>query len=164
MPRKNKKEIKSYKEEPKEAPQYYTNSKFKLEIKSSNITGAGLGVFALDDIPIDSFIDTYDGEYGTTSSKLSKTDYYGHKLKRIVHSLYYIEVEKDIGIDAKTYPRCFVSMVNDCYNSEYKENSEFRNIRYPGEIPKVGLWTTREIKSGDELYVSYGDEYWCNIK
>jgi SET domain-containing protein len=161
MPRKNKKTPQG---EEKEDPVYYTNSKFKLEIKPSNITAAGLGVFTLEDIPNDTFIDTYDGEYMTTSSKLSKTDYYGHKLRRMIHSLYYIEVEKDIGIDATSYPRCFISMVNDCYNSEFRENTEFRNIRNPGEIPKVGLWTTREIKKGEELYVSYGDEYWCNIK
>jgi hypothetical protein len=44
-------------------PSYYHNSKFNIEIRDSNIRDAGLGVFINEDIPTNTLIDGYTGEY-----------------------------------------------------------------------------------------------------
>lgn len=135
MVKRNKKRV-FYLEEKEE---YYHNSQFDLKIGFSNIKYAGKGVISEDFIPFNSFIDFYTGEY-----------YYNIKC-----GAYFIEINDKCGINAITFPRCYMAMINDSYNTEYTNNCEIRIIDN-----NVEIWSIRDIQKGEELFMSYGDEYW----
>lgn len=46
-------------------------------------------------------------------------------------------------------------MINDSHNSEFFNNCEIRINKNLVEI-----WSIKHIDSNEELYLSYGDEYW----
>ncbi len=119
-------------------PSYYHNSIYDLTIKDSLIPNAGLGVFTNSYIPAKSFIDEYTGSYHT----------------RNTISGYFFAIHDDLGIDAREYPRCYMAMINDSYNSNYKNNCEFvvKNNR-------VEIWSLTDIPIHSELYISYGSDY-----
>jgi hypothetical protein len=119
-------------------PSFFHHSIFSLEIKDSTIHNAGLGVYTLDAIPNGTCIDYYVGVKC-----------------RYPMSSYFIETGETCGIDAGSYPRCYMAMLNDIFNSTYTVNCEFRikdNI--------VSVYAIRDILPHEELFVSYGDEYW----
>jgi len=121
-------------------PSFYHNSKYELEIKQSNIKNAGLGVFSICDIPENTYIDGYYGD-----------------IFSIATSRYFVCITDEIGIDAGSYPRCYMAMLNDSFNSLFKNNCEFIiNVK----DKTVSVWTIREIKKGEELFISYGEDYW----
>jgi uncharacterized protein len=119
---------------------YYHTSPYTLDIRASTITNAGLGVFTVKDIPADVCIDTYTGD-----------------LLSIPTSRYYFQIEEGIGIDAGSYPRCYMAMLNDGFE---KNNCMFR---VDNEKIQVSVWSKRDIKTGEELFVSYGDDFWKGI-
>ena len=117
---------------------YFHNSAFCLEIKQSQINGAGMGVYTLDFIPNHSFIDYYIGDF--CKYPLSK---------------YFIEIDHNFGIDAGQFPRCYMAMINDSHNSEFTNNCEIRI-----NDNNVEIWSIINILIGEELFISYGNEYW----
>jgi hypothetical protein len=121
-------------------PSYYHNSPFNIEIKNSNIKEAGLGVFTNEPIRANTMIDGYTGEYRSRC-----------------FSRYYFLIREGLGIDALDYPRCYMGMLNDSYGSNYSNNCKFV-VDLEGET--VGVWSTRDISAGEELFVSYGSDYW----
>ena len=138
---KNKRKKSSYEHFPlvQKKPEYYHHSTYPLEIRSSLIPHAGLGVFTMVKIPKDVVVDIYEGEvcrYNPVSG-------------------YYFEVREGYGIDAKEYPRCYMAMLNDSKGTKYENNCEFVVV---GD--RVEVRTIREIEEGDELLISYGEEYW----
>lgn len=50
-----------------------------------------------------------------------------------------------------------------CVEDESKINCEFKVVERPGQIPHVLIVTTKEVYKGDELYISYGDNYFKEI-
>jgi hypothetical protein len=121
---------------------YYNNTVLKLDIKKSQILLAGFGVFANEFIPKNTICGTYDG----------KCIIGGYKMK---HSNYLIFISKKLSIDAQEYPRCYMAMINDAYNSDFVNNCIFIYKK-----KKVIIMTTQDINIGDELFVSYGSSYW----
>ena len=119
---------------------YYNNSKYKLEISQSCIIEAGLGVFTKEFIPANSFIDSYTGEY-----------------RPRCFSRYYFKIREGVGIDAFDYPRCYMGMLNDSHGTLYSNNCKFV---VDLETDTVSVWSIRDIREGDELFISYGEEYW----
>lgn len=118
---------------------YFHHSIFSLEIKPSQIKNAGKGVYTMDTIPKNTFIDFYTG----------------HIIPYPI-SRYYIAIDNDHGIDAGTFPRCYMAMMNDIVYSEFKINCEF--IILPND--QVAVYSIYDILPGEELFVDYGDEYW----
>jgi len=129
-----------YKEEKEE---YYHNSKFNLRIDKSQIKEAGLGVFTNDFIPANTFIDYYKGN--TCSG--------------IKSGSYFFAINHIIGIDAQSYPRCYMAMINDVYKSDFNINCEFIINE---EEKKVEIFSCKNIQPDEELFISYGDSYWNN--
>jgi len=121
-------------------PTYYHNSIFKLEIRNSAIKEAGLGVYVLEDIPKDTLIDHYLGEYLSLPT-----------------SKYYLQIKDGLGIDAGNYPRCYMGMINDSFNSHFKNNCTFI---IDESNNTVSVQSLRDIKAGEELFISYGEDYW----
>jgi hypothetical protein len=134
--------------------EYYHKSKFDLYIDNSSIVNSGLGVFTKTFIPKDSFID----------------EYYGEIIDYLFGGDYYFKIDKDYGINAEKFPRCYMAMLNDAsyvpksnrqlkkfVKHDYKNNCVFK----VDEInKKVYVVSKVDIPSKSELFISYGDEYW----
>lgn len=121
-----------------EIPSFFHQSAYQLEIKPSQISGAGSGVYTQESISKGSYIDAYTGTY-----------------YRYPMSAYFVEVRPEYGIDAGNYPRCYMAMMNDVFQSSFEVNCEFRVTD-----DKVSVYAIRDIVKGEELFVSYGDSYW----
>jgi len=117
-------------------PSYHHHSPYPLEIRKSTLANAGLGLFSLETIPAHSFIDYYTGDYSCIST-----------------SAYYVQITETIGIDAGSYPRCYMAMINDGFS---KNNCRFE---IDVDTKQVSVWSLREIHN-EELFISYGDQYW----
>jgi hypothetical protein len=142
--KKKKDEIDKKKEEIlTEEEKYYNNSKYNLVLKESTIKNAGLGVFTLEKILSKEFVGYYDG--------IKKT--------RKKSGLYYFEINNKIGIDAEKYPRCYMAMINDIYNTNNKVNCEFI---LDEKKQLVEIWSIIDIDENSELFISYGNDYWSN--
>ena len=125
---------------------YYNNTKFILDIKPSNIKNGGNGLFSLQNIPNETMIGYYVGDILSGNNKV--TDYS-------------FQISKKYFIDAKEFPRCFIAMINDAKNSQFVNNCEFRIIEKKlKKNNKICLYSIKDIKRSDELFASYGDEYW----
>ncbi len=121
-------------------PSYYHNSKFDIHIRNSNIKEAGLGVFTNEAIEANTMIDGYTGEYRSRC-----------------FSRYYFLIREGLGIDALDYPRCYMGMLNDSFGSKYSNNCKF-----VVDLQKdtVSVWSIKDISPGEELFISYGSDYW----
>jgi hypothetical protein len=130
-------------------------------IKNSQLYKAGLGVFTNVFIPSGSVIDEYLGdiyEYPTGGS-------------------YCFSVSNDYFIDASNFPRCYTAMINDAsykpkINMKKKKQRKLKKmldeIKFENnckfsvdEVKKrVYIVAVRDINESEELFVSYGTEYW----
>ena len=122
-----------------EKEEYYHNSIFNIKIEMSNIKLAGKGVITEDLIPKNSFIDFYTGNI-----------IYYNKC-----GAYFVELNDKCGINAISFPRCYMAMINDSHNSQFTNNCEIRINNY-----NIEIWSIINIDKGEELFMSYGDEYW----
>jgi hypothetical protein len=121
-------------------PSYYHSSRFNIEIRNSNIREAGLGVFTNEAIAANTMIDYYTGEYRSRC-----------------FSRYYFLIREGLGIDALDYPRCYMGMLNDSFGSKYSNNCKFV-VDLKRET--VSVWSIKDISPGEELFVSYGEDFW----
>ena len=119
--------------------EYYHNSPYKLEIRKSQIIEAGNGVYAMEAIPSNVRVDIYTGD----------------EMNHGYASPYYLSVSDNYGIDAQSFPRCYMAMINDAHGSEFQNNCE---IRINGRVPEI--WTIADIPACTELMMSYGPDYW----
>ena len=132
---------------------YINNTTHILNVEPSKIKLAGNGIFTYKDIPKETLVGYYDGILkkfskecvGDYSFSLSKTYY----------------------LDASSFPRSYIAMINDAHGSKFKNNCEFRmelkdknGKKHKCNERKIYLYTLRKIKLGEELYASYGKEYW----
>lgn len=125
---------------------FYNNTQFILDIKPSNIKNGGNGLFSLQNIPNETMIGYYIGDILSDNNKV--TDYS-------------FEISKKYFIDAKEFPRCYIAMINDAKNSQFVNNCEFRIIEKKiKKNNKICLYSIKDINKCDELFASYGDEYW----
>ena len=131
---------------------YYNDGPFSLYITKSGLQDAGLGVYTDDFIPENTIIGEYTGEI-IESYNIEANDYY------------YELVEPDevagkmgIGIDSSKLPRCYMGMINDAqFSKKYSNNCSFES---EVEEKKVYVVSSRDIEPGEELFVSYGENYW----
>lgn len=120
---------------------YYNNTNFILDIRPSKIKNAGNGLFVFENIPSETLIGYYDGEILSGNNNISD---------------YSFQISKKYFIDAKEFPRCYIAMINDAINSQFVNNCEFRKTKNN----KICLYTIKDLKKGDELFASYGEDYW----
>jgi len=117
-----------------------------VEVRNSNIAGAGLGVFAKKDIQAGEELGFYRGEW-------LKLDDYSKGDRNFSYTL---QLAKDIYIDAEHKAYNWVSRVNSpkgtCMKTNIYWDSEGRTF------------AKRNIKAGEELLVGYGSLYWRGIK
>lgn len=127
-----------------EKEEYYHSSIFNLVIDKSNIISAGKGVFTEESISDNTFIDFYTGDI----------------CYNIRCGEYFVEIDDNCGINAISFPRCYMAMINDAYNSQFINNCEIR-INYNKTLNNcVEIWSIKNIEKGEELFLNYGEEYW----
>jgi SET domain-containing protein len=119
-------------------------------IKQSLIPNAGLGLFTLQDIKKGQVISAYYGEK-ITYSELSKRFNDGKGRYAVaINSRYCIDAENS---------SCPARFANDAKGSKFKNNCQF--VTNKGA---VALYSTKNIKQGEELLVRYGSSYWNAFK
>jgi hypothetical protein len=142
-----------------------------LEVKLSTIPGAGNGVFTLRDIksgePV-CYYAGYDGEHSTDPYAIH------HRYNNTVRTGYrYAEGTHGVGqlindaasIDFTNLPlneHGFFSLqsartLENLYN---KQSSEKTNVCYKADGEEFIMYASKNIKAGEELFVSYGPDYW----
>ena len=124
----------------------------QLEVKESNISGAGRGLFTSKFISKGIRIMEYKGKIRTWKEvKDDDSNYY----------IYY--VTRNHIIDARSYKKSMARYVNDAKGLKkikgLNNNAEFIRDRY-----KVFVEATKDIPAGAEIFVSYGKEYWEVIR
>lgn len=109
-----------------------------LVIKKSSIENGGLGLFTTVDRKKKDFVGPY---IGIPSSREIRGDY--------------VLKNRSTGkwIDAKYSNSCATRYINDFRNRQ--NNCKFSDSRYG-----INLKTTKPVKKGQELGVSYGPSYW----
>ena len=139
---------------------YYNNSQYKLKLDISTIKNAGIGVFALEPIAKNKFIGYYEGDV----------------IFHIHCGSYYMSISDECGINAVCYPRCYMAMINDTYKTDfvlyemnenvltYENDNENLNLiineNNSDYNKKVEIWSISDININDELFISYGNDYW----
>lgn len=129
-------------------------SGFNLYIEDSQLKNSGLGVYTNDDIPENTIIDEYRGEliesFDFVSNPYSFTILQPDKENNI----------KGLFIDPSKLPRCYMAMINDAsLETKFTNNCDFEPDI---ENKKVYVVSTRDIGAGEELFVSYGEDYWAS--
>jgi SET domain-containing protein len=121
--------------------EYLYNTNYNLIIKKSNIVNSGLGVFSNEKISKNTFLGYYIG-------KKCKYNY-------PTNGQYAIITYDGGFIEAIDYPRTFFAMINDSYNTHFNNNCEFIITE-----KNVEIRTIKNIKKYEELFISYGNDYW----
>lgn len=126
-----------------------------LEVKPSKIPNAGKGLFTKRDIKKGERVVEYLGEIITDKecNRRAENDQYGY--------VFYINKQKCI--DAHHTPEALARYANDA-KGLVKVKHLKNNASY--EVWKNRGWITAEknIKAGSEIFVSYGAEYWRDIR
>ena len=132
----------------------YNNTDILLELKSSSIPNSGRGLFLKESrINEGQLIGYYDGDVTKDERKLSD---------------YSFTLDDDWFVDGLEFPRCYIAMINDPYGSNFECNCEFRLLTRDEETKKtlppqkrrIYLVALRDIERGEELFASYGEDYW----
>jgi len=143
----------------KKTVKYYNNTFFDLKLAPSQIENSGLGVYSCQYIPKDSFIGYYEGVWN-------------HLMKTASNYSYYINYRTVIDIDPLNKP--YTCMFNDAYRTDFSNNIKSEVLLDDNIIEKisiknsykidvnkvVGLYSTKDIYPGEEMFFEYGDFYW----
>jgi uncharacterized protein len=129
---------------------------YKLVVKKSQLPKAGKGLFTLENIPKGELIIEYKGEIITdkeATRRAAEDDCYG----------YMFFINKNHCIDAFFTLEHKARYANDAAGlgriDGLKNNSVYEIVG-----KKCFIKSTRNIKAGEEIFVSYGKEYWKVIK
>ena len=139
----------------------------KLEVRASEIPGAGNGVFATDPIMKGELVGEYRGKLILEGDEISD------RSKMIRISEFMVD---GFGIDKIP---CIIALINDCVQfipvdtsfSKRLTDDDFKlklwegkgyNCAFEQKHDKMFAIATRDITPGEELYISYGIGYWFN--
>jgi len=126
-------------------------------VKKSNIPNAGKGLFTTVDLPKNSRVLIYQGEM------MLQNDGHADKIDKKTktpddHSYcWFLNGKEEICINSIHTPQFKARYVNDAYKTKFKNNLrpsfDYKNKR-------VSYISIKNIKAGDELFISYGEPYW----
>lgn len=121
-----------------------------LFLKESQITNAGKGLFTAIEIYKEEIISQFMGEILTNSQAKSRADKQEDN--------YFINLLNGTILDSMN-ANCFAKYANDATGfsiSVFKNNAKIAL----DQNNSVCLVATRKIKSGEEIFCSYGKKYW----
>lgn len=129
----------------------------KLSIRKSGIPGAGDGLYAEQDIPKDELIAYYAGkkvtqkEYNEIYAK--KEHFYMFTMPECANEPNYPFIDGD-----RTHYASKANFAPDTINGMPAniQNSYFAKLCH---APYIALYAARDIKKGEEIFVSYGPNY-----
>ncbi len=126
-----------------------------VEIRTSNIPGAGKGLFAKVDIAVDTYLGDYTGAYLTEDEADELPGFesaYLFQIPACVDTKY-----DNIAGD----PEHYVSKVNYAPSTINGVETELQNVDFKllCEKPYVRLYSIRDVDAGEELYSDYGGNY-----
>jgi SET domain-containing protein len=131
-----------------------------LEVKESEIPGAGKGLFAKQDIPVGTYLGAYSGKKITEREanrlRKAKKDHYFFGLPNCS-----LNLPQNIGYSIiNGDPEHYISKVNFAPRSINNEEVEFINVAFLEFCtePHIRLYAIEEIKAGEELYATYGED------
>ena len=124
-----------------------------LKIKKSTIPKAGKGVFTKIDLKKGQYVCEIIGEI------ISIKEYNRRLKNNLTVEGYSIEISSRRYLDTWNH-ECAGKYINDAYRSSFKNNCEL----CIDDDYKVYVQTLRKINKGEELFLSYGEEYWKIIK
>ena len=119
-----------------------------LTIGSSQIRGAGRGLFTSIDIFKGEIISYYKGEILTDNEAKRRADAHEDQ--------YFINMLDGTIMDSKNV-ECLAKYANDAQGTKFKNNAKIS----VDDDDKVCLVATRDIKSGEEIFTPYGKKYWA---
>lgn len=125
----------------------------KLEVKVSNLPGAGNGLFAKELIPKGARIIEYKGKV-TTWKEVDDDD---------GNNMYIYYVKRHHVINASKHKTAKARFANDARGLQ-RIKGITNNATYVEVGLKVFIESTRDIPAGAEILVEYGKEYWDVIR
>lgn len=128
-----------------------------LVIKKSKIPGAGKGLFTTHDIKRGEKVIEYTGEIITWKECLKRND----NMDGVGAYYFYINDRKCI--DAQHTLDSLARYANDAAGFVRLDGVR-NNCRYEVEKGKAYIVASKNLKPGDEIYVSYGKEYWDALR
>jgi SET domain-containing protein len=131
-----------------------------LEVKLSNIHGAGLGLFTKQAISKNQIITFYDGEIIDWSiAKKLDTENKSSHIRSLAFGFSAIDGFKKIPQDNN----CGLgSFINDGFKNN---NSKFKKVFLKNCAREIILViATRFIEQNEEIFISYGNSYWKKHK
>lgn len=120
-----------------------------LLIKRSRIPGAGKGLFTKQFIAKGTRIVEYKGKITTWKNVLQGKNFNAY--------VYY--VNRNYVIDAMRRKTALARYANDA-NGLSKNHTFRNNAKYVIDGKRVFLEAKKDIEAGEEILVSYGNEYW----
>lgn len=124
-----------------------TNSSYpNVQARESMIPNAGLGLFASEDFKSGAFLGEYIGKQLTTSQK-----------DQLYDKSNLFKVSDNLFLDPSD-DTMLMRYINHCFEKEKL------NVNFVVEGDKVNVFTTRDIRTGEEFYVSYGQSYWLSAQ
>ena len=126
----------------------------QLVVKKSRLKGAGKGLFTTKFIPKGTRIVEYKGKVTTWEEASSGRSFNGY--------IYY--VNKNHVIDAKQTLKALARYANDARGLSKVEGISNNSKYVQDDDNKVYIESFRNIEAGDEIFVSYGKEYWDVVR
>ena len=124
-------------------------SERQLKVKKSTIPGAGKGLFTKEFIPKGTRIIEYKGRITTWKDVLEGKHFNGY--------VYFIN--RNHVIDAMRRKSALARYANDA-RGHSKIKGVVNNCDYVVENKRVFIESKKDIEAGEELLVSYGNDYW----
>ena len=118
-----------------------------VEVKTSSILGAGMGLFATREFKKGSTVTRYSGE-------ISESQPVGDYVLQI-NGHTYLDASK-----CTTYPGRYVNAASGGRVVNVRYSRTRCVYRTPRGVPYVSIFATRRILPGDEILISYGPGYW----
>lgn len=120
-------------------------------VKKSTLPKAGKGLFTEKDISKGEIVCEYEGERITWKEAIERNE--------LDKGGYVYYINKNNCIDAFDYKDTFGRYANDAAGVG-RVNGHRNNSTYDVVKNKVFIRATRNIKAGQEIFVSYGRSYW----
>jgi hypothetical protein len=114
-----------------------------LEPRTSTIPGTGLGLFTTEPLLEGAIVCYYRGHIHNF-----------HSTKKLVDKTYLMLVQGSVLIDTGPLPHIKARYMNDPLNEAFL-NCKYVSCQFWSQVV-----ATRDIRSGEELFVSYGEAYW----
>lgn len=124
----------------------HTREVLGVEVKASQIPGAGLGLWAVRDFKKGQMLFNYGGE------RLSVREY-NERYDKEEMGAYGITLNSRFVLDARATDAGVAR-----YVCSYQGSGKKPNMEYVTDGKVVEMWTIRSIKAGEELFSDYGTE------